>query len=332
MIFLGAACLKESPSAATDAAGLLPTDITEQPTGADGGPAGSTTDIKPLLPSEFIFRRGRLVLAYDLSSNTERVLFDGEGLLALDLSPDRLTFVGVVTTPSGQSSPILSVSLDGRKRVTLRKGSTQSSDSIKYTLYGTTWSTDGSMVFFQFKIRGLGGGSGNTFSGTHANYFTIATSMGGESGCKTDGLMRAHPTDSTRVLLVQTDACGVPHPGLTEYALPPFLPVKFLVADTELSPNLVFDWLHDGSVAYVAKDGSLFRLDGTSGAKSVLYKPDAVHLVDDFAVGTADEIIVSLATIGSGDQEPPTNLFQVFPETGMAKQLTTDGVSFWPRW
>jgi hypothetical protein len=331
MIALGAACLKESPSAATDADGLLPPDITERPPVADGGAPPLTTEIKPLLPSEFIFRRGSQVLAFNLSANTERTLFDGDGLLALDLSPDRHSFVALLNTPTGQSSPILSVGLDGRQRVTIRKVEPQTSAMVDYNLYASTWSTDGSMVFFQLTIRGAAG-SMSTFSGTHAHYFTVATSTGAAAGCTTDGSVRAHPTDSTRVLVYQTDACGVPHPGLTEYAVPPFRPVKFLAASTELSPKLVFDWMHDGSVAYVANDGSLLRLDGATGAKSVLYKPDSTHLVDDFSVGPADELIVSLATVVGDGKKAPTNLYQVFPDTGMATQLTIDGTSSWPRW
>jgi hypothetical protein len=329
MIILGAACLNESSTTSGDAAGLLPTDIPEQPAGADGG-AASSTEIRPLIPSEFIFRRGTQVLAYDLASNTERGLFDGKDLTALDLSPNRQSFVAVKDTPSSQIAPILSVSLDGRRHMILRAVDVNISSEITYRLYSTNWSADGSKIFFQFTIVGLPA-SGGSFNDTHANYFSLSDSKGAKSACKTDGSIRAHPTDPNRVLIYLKEACGVPHAGLTEYTVSPFLPVKLLVPATEFGPKLFYEWLYDGSIVYLAKDGSLLHLDA-SGGKSVYFKPDSTHTVDNFASGPAGESIASLYTVGVDAKDPPTNIYRVFPDTGAVTQLTTDGNSFWPKW
>jgi hypothetical protein len=238
--------------------------------------------------------------------------------------------VAVANTPSSQIAPILSVSLDGRRRTSLRMVQAKIASGITYDLYSTTWSADGSKVFFQFTITGLPD-TGGVFSATHANYFAPSDSKDTESGCKTDGPIRAHPTDSNRVLIYVADPCGVPHPGLTEHTVSPLLPVKLLVPATELAPRLLWEWLHDGSIVYLAKDGSILHLDA-SGARSVYYKPDSTHAVDNATAGPAGEFIMSLYTLGVDEEHPPINIYRLFPDTGMVTPLTTDGKTFWPRW
>jgi hypothetical protein len=84
-------------------------------------------------------------------------------------------------------------------------------------------------------------------------------------------------------------------------------------------------------VAYLAKDGTIKRLDGSTGTSTVLYKPDSAHHVDNLAVGPADEIIFVLASTGV-DNKTQWNLHRIFPETGLTTPLTTDGISLWPIW
>jgi hypothetical protein len=129
-------------------------------------------------------------------------------------------------------------------------------------------------------------------------------------------LLVSNPVDPNRVLVFQTESCEGVGRGLTEYSVNSFHPVKLLVPAAEFGGNLEFDWLHDGSgIIYLANDG-LVRLDLATSARTVFYKFDPnVYVL--LAVGPGDEVIVSI----QGNlpmKNPPSDIYHVFPETGMA--------------
>jgi hypothetical protein len=334
MTVLGASCLKESAPAAMDAGGLLPPDITEQPPANDAGPVGPSTEIKPLLRSEFIFlrlgplRKTEEVLAYDLATSLVRVLFDSSDVVDLVLAPDRQSFLGVNDPRSSGISPIFKVSLDGKQRRAIYALDAANTPELSFVVDGPVWSIDGTKVFYDYTIIGRPA-AGGSFRNTKAAYFTVGTVPVAESqsDCETPGMVRPHPTDANRALLHQSKPCGMIGVGLVEYTVSPFAPVKLLTGDND-GP---FEYLHDGSVIYEAKDGAVLRLDGSTGAKTMIYKPDSTHQVDELAVGPADEILVVLASIGV-DKKDQWDIYRLFPETGMTTRLTTDGNSYHPKW
>jgi hypothetical protein len=317
-----------------DAGGLLPTDITEQPPANDAGPVGPSSEVKPLLPSEFIFlrlgplRKTEDVLAYDLATSLVRVLFESTDLVDLVLAPDRQSFLGVNDPRSGGISPIFKVSLDGRQRRVVYVSDAANTPELNFVIDAPVWSIDGTKVFYDFTIKGhpTGGGS---FRNTYASYFSVGTAppAGSQSKCETLELVRPHPTDANRALLDQSKPCGMTDVGLVEYTVYPFAPVKVLTGDND-GP---FEYLHDGSVIYEAKGGTVLRLDGSTGAKTMIYKPDSTHQVDELAVGPGDEILLVLASVGV-DKKDQWDIYRLFPETGMTTPLTTDGNSYHPKW
>jgi hypothetical protein len=328
-------CLKEKADPADDS-GLLPPDLAVPPGNNDGGLPTTSTAAQPLRPSEFVFRRGSRVLAYDLAANTERELFDARDVWAVKPSPDRKSFVGLeANVPSDRIAKILWLSLDGQPRVA-RAAKVNTDPRFFYYIFDPTWSSDGSNVFYFLQIEFFGPES--TFTNTHPSYFNAASPTLGEiSSCNVSpsSSPASNPIDPTRVLFFRTEYCQGLGPGLTEFSITPpnpFRATRRLVPSAEFGYNREFDWLHDGSgIVYTAKDG-LVRLDLTTGARSVFYRFAASSRVY-IDVGPGDEIIASIEAFPTQTvPHPPVDIYRVFPETGVATPLTTDGKSSSPSW
>jgi hypothetical protein len=314
-----------------DNGGLLPADVTTRPDANDDAPPAGSEKLKELLPTEFVFSRDTLVMAFDLAAGTERRLFDGKRLLGFDLSPDRQRLLTMPDVRGGMARPIWSVGVDGKDQQTLYDPKTSDTSMLEFQTYAPAWSRDGSRVSFLFNTRIIPTG-GPASSKSRPRYIDLVTRAEGQADCDAVGKARFHPTDPNVLLIFLTRPCGTSGPGLTEFSVSPgFLPTRTLVPATEFNQRPGFDWLHDGSGIVFVANGDMVRLDLATMTKRTLYNPGQAAFIESFAVSASDEIIVTLATKGDASN-PPRDLYRIELETGMATQLTTDGKSSDPSW
>jgi hypothetical protein len=330
----GSSCRSEKGTPAMEGGGLLPTDVTTRPAAQDGEAPASMGEPKPLLPTEFVFRREGQVLAYDLAANRPRLLFANKEVIYLDLSPDRKWLLGTSVHKTYQMTPpFLSVSVDGQQTRTTYQGKTMDT-TIEYNNFAPSWSTDGTKIFFVINYFSMVGTE--IFTESHPVVVDLTTQRATTADCeaatKARPRARAHPVDPNVVLILQGKACAAAGAGLNEFTVTPFAPRRTLLPFSELDDQQAFEWQHDGAgVIYLGK-GGLIRLDVATGTKTPIYKPDSNAFIYSFAVGPADEIVVALASRGVDAGTLPTDIYRVSPETGMATALTSDGKSYGPTW
>jgi hypothetical protein len=333
----GTACLSEDKPAGTNVDVTLPPDVTMRPPAGDAGASQPLPEAMPLPKSEFVFTRPPRIMAYDVGTQRERVLFESdEAGPPLDLSPDRkwlVTTSGRERLPSS-ALPIWVIGVDGRawKKV-LEPG--YSSRDYQYRTLQPSWAADGSKIFWTLSLGALVGT--RYFTAYHPKY-VVLDGKGSVRSTDCDGssaAARSHPTDANTVLLYQFKTCQEVATGLVEYTVDPFAPKRTLVPGAEVGWSMAADWLPDGSGVIYDGDGGLTRIDRATGAKTVLLElaDTAKTWLSEIAVGPGGEIIVSLTTKISADPEKTTvDLHRVFPETRTSMALTTDGNRNSPSW
>jgi hypothetical protein len=344
-VFLGVACLNEATSDPPR------TETTDPMTGGGGSPGDAAiarpdddpdaagpapaAEITPVAKSEFVFKRGLQLLAYDVVARSERVLFAApdEGFEP-DLSPDRkwLVMISGRGRVPGRGSPLWKASVDGAQWTKVYQLEVMNTDKVFYSLDYPTWSIDASKVFYGLHILGFTDTS--FFTAISPNFTAFdGKSPSGSSTCDIAGKMRPYPDDPNLVLIYQTKTCAMMARGLNEFTVAPLAPRRIVVPGTELAGAHNFDWLPDGSgLIYEGTEG-LTRFEFSSGAKTAFFKlTDPDGAIDDLAVGPAGEIIVALRTKGPDPDHPAYDLFRVMPDSGQAVALTTGGTSRGPSW